>query len=157
MKSRAPFASVAEIAAIGQGLVGRSWPKEHWTHDCHWAAALWLIAERGLAPAQADMPGLIRAYNAAVGGQNTDTEGYHETITQASLLAAAQAIADTQGAPLHEVCNAICAGPLGRAGWIEAYWNRDTLFSPRARRQWVAPDLAALPFKAAALAGDPTA
>ncbi len=34
-----------------------------------------------------DMPCLIRAYNEATGGVNSDISGYHETITQASLRA----------------------------------------------------------------------
>jgi len=153
MNARAPFASEAEIEAIASGLIARTWPKENWTHDCHWAAVLWLIQNHGLARTQAEMPGLIRAYNEAVGGRNTDTEGYHETITQASILAAAQAIADQPGQGLHEICNAICTGPMGRAGWIETYWSHDTLFSPEARRVWVAPDRAPLPFDAALLAG----
>ena len=35
-----------------------------------------------------EMPGLIRAYNESTGVPNTDTGGYHETITLASLRAA---------------------------------------------------------------------
>jgi len=31
------------------------------------------------------MPAMIRRYNQSVGGVNSDTGGYHETITQASL------------------------------------------------------------------------
>ncbi|MEZ5715193.1 MAG: hypothetical protein R3D85_08490 [Paracoccaceae bacterium] len=153
MKARAPFSSDAEIEAIGQGMVSGSWPKSHWTHDCHWAAALWVISDRGLIRAQADMPGLIRRYNEAVGGRNTDTEGYHETITQASLLAAAQARTEAPGAALHTVCNTICAGPLGRSDWILTYWSRERLFTPAARHAWLAPDRAALPFDAPLPAG----
>lgn len=157
MKDRAPFASEAEIAAIGAGLAARTWPAKHWTHDCHWAAALWLISARGLAAAQADMPGMIRAYNEASGGVNSDTEGYHETITQASLLAADAALSEAgPGALLHEVCNTLCAGPHGRAGWIEAHWSRERLFSPEARRIWVAPDRAPLPYDTGALAARPS-
>ena len=144
MNARAPFASDAEIEAIAKGLIAHSWPKENWTHDCHWAAALWLLARDGLAATSRDMPGMIRSYNEAVGGRNTDTEGYHETITQASLIVAARALADTPGAPLHTVCNTLCAGPHGRAKWIEDHWSPEHLFTPRARREWVAPDRAPL-------------
>ena len=144
MNARAPFASDTEIEAIAQGLIARTWPKESWTRDCHWAAALWLLARDGLDQTARDMPDMMRSYNEAVGGRNTDTEGYHETITQASLIVAARALANTPDAPLHSVCNALVAGPLGRANWIEAHWSPDRLFTPKARHEWVAPDRAPL-------------
>src|SRR5258707_130291 len=82
------FNSDDEIAAIGVGLLDLSLPKPRWTHAAHFAAALWLISCRQDLDASRDMPGFIRAYNEATGVANTDTEGYHETITQASLRAA---------------------------------------------------------------------
>ena len=150
MTSRAPFSSDAQIAAIGTGLEHRTWPARDWTHDCHWAAALFLLARDGLSATQTALPALIRAYNEAAGGKNTATEGYHETITQASVLAAWDTLTRAPGAPLFETCNQICAGPMGRADWIETYWSRDTLFSPHARAKWIAPDRAPLPFRIAA-------
>ncbi|MHB1871273.1 MAG: hypothetical protein ACYCT1_10525 [Steroidobacteraceae bacterium] len=55
----------------------------------HFAAALWLLRERGLPACQAEMPALTRAYNEATGVPNTGTGGFHATITSASLRAAA--------------------------------------------------------------------
>ena len=95
--------------------------------------------------ARAEMPGLIRRYNESVGGRNTDTKGYHETITQASLHMAARALEAAEGAPLSEVLAALLAGPCGQPDWIFAYWSRDVLLSPEARRGWIPPDLAQLP------------
>ena len=74
---------------------------------------------------------------------NTDTEGYHETITLASIAAARAVLAAHPAqTPLHEVHAALMAGPLGRSGWILAWWSKDRLFAPKARRAWVEPDLA---------------
>ena len=140
------FNTDADIAALTDGFRTRTLPKEKWTHSAHWAAALSLIAEDEAA-AFRDMPGMIRAYNESVGGRNTDSEGYHETITVASLRAAAHAFsAAPEGTPLHEVLSGLLAGPCGKPDWILAHWNRETLFSPKARREWVAPDLQPLPF-----------
>ncbi len=120
-------------------------PKARWTHAAHFAAALWLLRAQGEA-AFAAMPDLIRCYNESVGGRNTDTEGYHETITQASLHMAAMSLRDAQeGAPLGAVLARLLAGPCGRPDWIFAYWSREALFTPEARRGWIAPDLAPLP------------
>jgi hypothetical protein len=66
------FASDEEIAAIGRGLLSRSLPKPQWTHQAHFAAALWLISCRQDLDAARDMPGFIRAYNEATGVANTE-------------------------------------------------------------------------------------
>ena len=140
------FSSDAEIAALTDGFRRCDLPKEKWTHAAHWAGALHLLSEDADA-AFRDMPGMIRAYNESVGGRNTDTEGYHETITIASLRAAADALgAAPEGTPLHVVLAGLLAGPCGKPDWVFAHWRKETLFSPEARREWVAPDLQPLPF-----------
>jgi hypothetical protein len=93
------------------------------------------------------MRGLIMRYNEATGTANTDSAGYHHSITIASLRAAAWHLATQRpDAPLHGVLAALMASAQGRSGWLLAHWRRETLFSVAARRDWVAPDLAELPF-----------
>jgi hypothetical protein len=93
------------------------------------------------------MPRFIRRYNEARGYANTDTEGYHDTITQASLRAArAASIAAPSDEPLHVTLNRLLFSPLGDTNWLSAYWSLDRLMSVEARRTWVEPDLAAFPF-----------
>ena len=136
-----------EIRRIGERFADRSLPKPQWTHAAHFAAALWLLGERPELDAFAAMPGMIRAYNAATGTPNTDSEGYHETITLASLRAARAALTDAgPEAGLARVLGGLLAGPLGRSDWPFAYWTREVLFSVAARRAWVEPDLAPLPW-----------
>jgi hypothetical protein len=141
------YADDAAIARLAAAFLDRSLPKAEWTHAAHFATALWLIATQpGVVP-ERDMPRLIRAYNASVGGVNDDHHGYHETITQASIRAARAFLAGRAGGEaLHETVDALMAGPLGRPDWSLAYWSRDRLFSVEARRGWVAPDLAPLDF-----------
>jgi len=136
------FPDDAAIEAMAKGLLDHSLPKSEWTHAAHFAAALRLIRARGLDAVRADLPSIIRSYNAAVGGVNSDTEGYHETITQASLTAAASLLEEqSPDAPLHQVLDALMAGPLGQRDWMLSYWSREQLFSVAARRGWVEPDL----------------
>ena len=142
---RAIFSSDAQIERLGQGLIDRTVPKEDWTHAAHFAAALWLMRKGVDAPAV--MPGLIRAFNESVGGVNSDSSGYHETITQASLRAA-KGILDLNGpeVPLFEIANALMATNLGNPNWLLEYWSRERLMSVDARRAWLEPDLKPLPF-----------
>ncbi len=142
----APFTTDAEVMRLGRGLLDRSLPKPEWTHAAHLAATAWLARTRddGL---ERELPGIIRRYNVAVGGVNSDTEGYHETITQASLAAIRDLLAGLPaGLALHEACNRLVASPYGQKDWLVRYWSPPRLFSVEARRRWLEPDLADLPF-----------
>src|SRR5882757_9068700 len=129
-----PFTSDEEIATIGLGLLDRTLPKTAWTHAAHFAATLWLIRCRPEVEIAREMPGIIRGYNEATGGANTDTSGYHETITQASIRAARAFLIAAPWQPLFVTCNALM------------HWTRLRLFSVEARRKWVEPDIKRLPF-----------
>ena len=131
----------AAIARIGAGLFGRTLPKAEWTHAAHFAAAVWVIAARpDLVPAR-DLPPAIRAYNEATGVANTDTGGYHETITLASIRAAAAFVCARPGRTMAALCGELLASHLGHPDWLLAYWSRSVLFSVAARRGWVDPDI----------------
>jgi hypothetical protein len=139
------FTSESEIERIGRGLLDRSLPKVEWTHAAHFAAAFWLVRRPDMN-ALRDMPDLIRAYNEATGVTNTDSTGYHETITVASIRATRAWLADRAAIPLHAALNEMLASDYGRSGWLLTYWSRPLLFSVAARRTWVEPDLRPLPF-----------
>jgi hypothetical protein len=139
------FSSDHEIDRIGRGLLDRTLPKPEWTHAGHFAAAVWVLRRPDL-DALRDMPGFIRAYNEATGVHNTDTTGYHETITLASLRAARAWLEARPGVPLYAALNDLLAAEYGRPDWLLTYWSRPVLFCVAARRSWVNPDLRALPF-----------
>ncbi|MCG8441332.1 MAG: hypothetical protein MI723_05940, partial [Caulobacterales bacterium] len=131
---------------IARGLMDRSLPKPEWTHAAHFAAAIWMLRDGETDPWR-DLPGYIRAYNEATGVMNSDEEGYHETITVASLRAAEHRLRQARPhEPTFRIVNALMASELGRSGWLLAHWSKAVLFSVRARRGWVEPDLAPLPF-----------
>lgn len=142
-----PLTNDAAIESLGLRFLDCSLPKAEWTHAGHFAAALWLLRHRLALARPEAMRGLITAYNEATGTANTDTGGYHHTITLASLAAASRTLADhPDDAPLCAVLASLMASSLGRPDWLLAYWRRETLFSVMARREWVGPDLAPLPF-----------
>ena len=140
-----PFVSDDEIATIANGLVNRTLPKAAWTHAAHFAAALWMLSHRSLDAVIDELPGLIRAYNEATGVANTNSSGYHETITRASIRVARNFLLNNPDRPLFATCNALMASPLGKSDWLLAHWSRECLFSAEARHMWIEPDLKALP------------
>ncbi len=140
------FASDAEIAHLGEGLLGRTLAKPEWTHEAHLAATTYLLLKRPDVDLDKELPGLIRRFNESVGGVNNDSEGYHETITRAYLRGVRLFLEEADlGEPLHELVNELLLSPMGRRDWPLRFWSKDRLMSVAARRAYVEPDLAALP------------
>jgi hypothetical protein len=128
-------------------LIDRSLPKAEWTHAGHFAAALWLSRHQTDLVEPEEFKRIVIRYNEATNTTNSDTSGYHHTITVASIRAAAYHLAaHSEDVPIYIVLRNLMASPQGNTGWLLSYWHRETLFSVRARRTWVKPDIAALPF-----------
>ncbi|WP_426259976.1 hypothetical protein [Sphingomonas sp. DC1100-1] len=137
----------AAIARIALGVIDRTLPKRDWTHAAHFAAALWLYRHRPDLAAPQGMRTLISRYNDATLTANTDSGGYHHTITCASMRAVAHYLERyAPEAPLHRVLTALMASRPGHPEWLLDHWHRATLFSVLARRAWVEPDRQPLPF-----------
>ncbi len=134
------------VRHIGEGLLGCALRREEWTHEAHLAACCWLLVERpGIAP-ERDLPGIIRRFNESVGGVNSDSEGYHETITQCFVRAVRIYLSRTDPAlPLVDKVNGLLRAEEGRRDWPLRFYDPGTLFSREARLGWVEPDLAELP------------
>jgi hypothetical protein len=141
------FPDDISIEHLALRLIDRTLPKKEWTHAGHFAAALWLLRYRRDLTAPEEIRRLIMRYNEATNTANTDSGGYHHTITLASMRAAADLLNRCgPGAPLHRALGSLLASSLGRPDWLLSYWQRDTLFSVEARKVWVEPDLGPLPF-----------
>lgn len=135
------FADDSAIRRIGEAMLARTLAKAEWTHEAHLAATAWLILERPDIVPERDLPGLIRRYNESVGGVNSDSEGYHETITQVSIRAVRAALVRSAGRGLCAQVNALLLAEEGRRDWPLRFYSRERLFSKEARCRWVAPDL----------------
>jgi hypothetical protein len=140
------FTSDAEIEHLGEGLLARTLKREEWTHEAHLAATTYLLLRRPDVDLETELAGIIRRFNESVGGVNSDTEGYHETITRAFLAGVRLFLAEAgPGEPLHELVNELLLSPMGRRDWPLRFYSRERLFSVDARRSFVTPDLAAMP------------
>lgn len=135
---------------ILRGISDLTLPKAEWTHEAHFAAAIVMLSEIGDA-AFTQMPPTIRAYNEATGVPNTDTVGYHETITLASLMAARHVMGIGPNLLNGHLGN-LMASEFGTSDWLLSYWSRELLFSPESRKNWTPSDKAPLPFNMSELA-----
>jgi hypothetical protein len=131
-----------DIERLVRGVIDGSCPKAQWTHAAHFAVALWMLRHWPDRPPETTLPHIIWTYNEAVGVRNTDTAGYHETITQASIRAARGFMSRRPTSQaLHELVDFLMETHLGGSAWVLSHWTRDRLFSVEARRTWVEPDL----------------
>jgi hypothetical protein len=140
------FHDDAEITHIGEGLIARTLPRPEWTHEAHLATTTYLLTRRPDIDIDLALPGFIRAYNESVGGVNSDSEGYHETITRVFLHGVRLFLAEADlNEPLYELVNELLLSPMGRRDWPLRFYTPARLFSVEARRNFIPPDIAALP------------
>lgn len=140
------FSSSADVVHVGEGLLQRTLPREEWTHEAHLAATLYLLLRHPEIDLGEELPGLIRRYNESVGGVNSDSEGYHETITRVFLHGVRLFLGEANLAePLDALVNELLLSPMGRRDWPFRFYSRDHLLSTAARKSFVVPDVAALP------------
>ena len=135
------FHSDAEIEHLGEGLVECTLARPEWTHEAHLAATTYLLLRRPDIDLDKELPGIIRRFNESVGGVNSDTEGYHETITRVFLAAVRAHLAETEGQELCARVNALLLSERGRRDWPLGLYSRERLFSVEARLGFVPPDL----------------
>lgn len=140
------FDTSSAVRLMGERLIAACLPRAEWTHEAHIAACLWLIVERPDLNAARDLPGIIRRHNESVGTPNTDSSGFHATITQCYVVGVAAFLRRTAPAlPLVKKVNALLGAPEGARNWPLRFYTRERLFSVAARREVIAPDLAPLP------------
>jgi hypothetical protein len=126
-------------------MVARILPRAEWTHEAHLAATTYLLLRRPDIDLDKELPDLIRRYNESVGGVNSETEGYHETITRVFLRGVRVFLSEADTSePLHELVNELLLSPMGRRDWPLRFYSRKRLFSVEARRSFMEPDIAAL-------------
>jgi len=127
----AAFLSAVETATL---------PGERFRHREHLRLAWLCLRAHGVEAGHARVRDLIQRYAAALGASGK----YHETQTRAWVLLVGAGLA---AAPAGETfgdflgrCPELLEGRL-----LARHYREETLDSPRARAEWVPPDVAPLP------------
>jgi hypothetical protein len=140
------FLSEYAVAHVGEGLIACTLPRDEWTHEAHLAATTYLVLKHPEIDLDVELPGIIRGYNESVGGVNSDTEGYHDTITRAYLRGIRIFLGKADvSRPIHDLVNELLMSPMGRRDWPLRFWSKERLMSVEARREWLEPDLRMMP------------
>ena|ERR1041384_2502572 len=118
--------------------------RERWTHEAHLVVGLWYLVRHEAGAATALIRAGIKRYNQACGIVQTETSGYHETITLFYVRVISCYLARApKGATIDELVRGLLA-TCGDRQLPLKYYSRERLFSAAARTSWVEPDLCAL-------------
>jgi hypothetical protein len=135
------FTRDEEVIELARAFEERTLPKAEWTHAAHLVVGLYYCYHHPLGVAKNLMRDGIYWLNDAHGTPNTESSGYHETITVFWLRTVADYLAKAErAAGLAALANgllAVCHDPRLPL----EYYSRERLFSVEARTHYVKPDL----------------
>ncbi|HKD77433.1 MAG TPA: hypothetical protein VKB76_18145 [Ktedonobacterales bacterium] len=117
-----------------------SLPPEQFHHRDHLRLAWYLTRSLGLVDATQAITGGIRGFAT----QHGHAEKYHETLTQFWVRIVGYLVESRPDITAFETFLATFPHLLD-ADLPYRHWRRETMRSPTARAQWVAPDILALP------------
>lgn len=136
--------SEAEIDAFLAAFEGCTLPKERWTHGAHLLTGACYVHGLGREAALERMRVCVRRYNESVGGKNTETSGYHETITVMWIRLLDGLLRDVGAMGRAKFARLAVERFVGEKDIFRRYYDFDVVGSVEARRVWVAPTLEAL-------------
>lgn len=137
------FESLTE--RIAKAFCNCTLPKEEWSHEAHLKVGLWHLLKYSPIEAMCHLRDGIRQYNTACGVANTDTSGYHETITQFYVTIIKYFL---EGQDIHQPVDRLATKLLKTYedhNLVFTYYSKERLMSKEARCHWVEPDLLQIP------------
>jgi len=133
--------TTTEIDALITRFEAQKLPRKEWTHGAHLVVAIWYNSHYETEQAINLVRTNITNHNASVGTPNTDTEGYHETITLFWMRVAKRFLQLHAFDSIAEACNALISSKWGTSNYPLEFYSTKALFSVHARHNWVDPDL----------------
>jgi hypothetical protein len=136
-----PWPSDDELADLIRRFQSQTLPKSEWTHAAHLVVGAWHVHVYGPDEALDRLRTGIQELNASHGTANTDSTGYHETITRSYvMLIAAFLSCGPEGHNVAGRVRLLLDSPLAARDALLAFYTTGVLFSAEARRSWVQPD-----------------
>ena len=120
-------------------------PKSRWTHAAHILTGSCYVHTFGEQAAIDRMRARVSAYNVAVGGQNTPTSGYHETVTVLWIKILSAFHREHPALARASFATLAVEHFASQKDILSRYYDFDIVASPEARRTWQPPTLLPLP------------
>ena len=132
------LSSANELERFVAAWQARTLPKKEWTHVAHVTVAAYHVIQYRETALERVRTGIIR-YNEAVGTANTDSSGYHETLT-CFWIGLVEKLVERISDPLTGARYAVETFGAQR-DLFRRYYSFDVVGDTTARRAWIAPDL----------------
>lgn len=125
----------------------RTLPRAEWTHRSHVRVAYLYLERYGFDAALPRLRERIQAFNATIGVEDSPTSGYNETTTRALLHLVAAVMAHYEATFPTADSEAFCDThpQLMSKHVLRFFYSPARRMDPRAKREFVAPDLTPLP------------
>ena len=114
--------------------------KQDWTHGAHVGVCAYYAFDHDEAATLGIMRPGIRTFNESVGGQNTATSGYHESVTRLWVMAIAAHLRANPAQSRWEASRSAVARFTSPGELLRQCYSFDVIADSRARAEWVPPD-----------------
>ncbi|TAE27853.1 MAG: hypothetical protein EAZ92_08905 [Candidatus Kapaibacterium sp.] len=137
--------TASDVERIITGFEQGTLPKAEWTHAAHLVMAMWYALHLPESELLSHIRPRIRAYNLAVGVENTTTSGYHETLTVFYIHVVVRFLKEflareiTLQSP-ETLINALLQSECARREYPLRFYTKERLFSSEARTEWLPPE-----------------
>ncbi|MFM9948218.1 MAG: hypothetical protein ACKV1O_09795 [Saprospiraceae bacterium] len=138
------YQSEAEITELFESFCSKTLEKEKWTHAAHLTVGLCFLRQFEQYEATCRMKSGIIAFNLSVGGENTGSGGYHETMTIFWMEVLHFYLAEHPDHSLLELCNQFLQSPLADKKLPFHFYDQEMLMGSFYRSRYVAPEKQAL-------------
>ena len=136
---------MTRLEELIEGFENGTFPATKWTHWSHIQMAVWYLKHYSLSEARVRIKEGIKKYNVSQGGKNTDSEGYHETITEFYIQVLTMFLLKI---PLHcsmeEALQLLEIDEIASKSYVFKYYDKKLLMTKKYRLQWIKPSNACL-------------
>lgn len=138
--------STGQTDQVVKQFFAHSLPKDQWTHEAHLRVGLWHLLRFSREEALNQVRSAIKSFNPSIGVSNTDTSGYHETVTHFYIWMIDRFLSQQETSrPIDDLAEDMLA-TIGRSGGIHSeYFSKGRFASNEGRHNLIEPDLKPLP------------
>lgn len=138
--------TLQEINNIVEAFSQKQLPKTKWNHTAHIIVALWHNWHFDFEEAFEKVKAKIIEYNISVGTVNSETSGYHDTLTKFWMLHTKSYLDRGHFDTLNEALNKFLNSEESNKDLPLKYYSKELLFSKKCRLKWESSDIASLKF-----------
>ncbi len=133
--------TLSEIEILVGKFENKLLPKDDWTHNAHLTVGAWYVLNNPIEQAIELIRNNIKAYNESIGGKNTETAGYHETITLFYMFEMASFFNSISFETSSEALSLFFSSKIVSKEYPFLFYSKSLLSSIEARKNWIEPDL----------------